>query len=78
MEYVRGTDLERLVRALGPLPVPDACQLIGQAALGLHHAHQAGLVHRDIKPANLMLASTGVVKVLDWASRCWPSLRGKC
>jgi serine/threonine protein kinase/Flp pilus assembly protein TadD len=26
-----------------------------QAAEGLHHAHQFGIVHRDIKPANLLL-----------------------
>ena len=40
-----------------------------QAALGLQHAHEQGMVHRDIKPGNLMLAASGkraVVKVLDF------------
>jgi eukaryotic-like serine/threonine-protein kinase len=55
MEYVEGTDLARLVRESGPLPVPDACDYIRQAALGLQHAFECGMVHRDIKPSNLLL-----------------------
>lgn len=57
MEYVDGLDLAVLVERLGPLPIADACELIRQAALGLQHAHENGLVHRDIKPSNLMLDS---------------------
>ena len=38
----------------GPLPVAEACDYIRQAALGLQHAHEQGMVHRDIKPHNLM------------------------
>ena len=56
MEYVDGLDLARLVNRLGRLAPADACELARQAALGLHHAHESGLVHRDIKPSNLMLA----------------------
>ncbi|MCI0683013.1 MAG: protein kinase [Gemmataceae bacterium] len=61
MEYVEGCDLGRFVRDHGPLPVPLACACIHQAALGLQHAHERGLVHRDVKPANLMVVSGGVV-----------------
>ncbi len=69
MEYVEGLDLSRMVKAKGPLPVAHACNFIYQAALGLQHAHERGMVHRDIKPANLMLARDGkkpIVKVLDF------------
>src|SRR5262249_36886138 len=65
MEYVEGTTLSRLVQARGPLPIDEACDYIRQAALGLHHAHERGLVHRDIKPSNLLVSAQGVLKVLD-------------
>ena len=59
MEYVEGLDLAKLVKAQGPLPVAHACNFVHQAALGLQHAHEHGMVHRDIKPGNLMLARAG-------------------
>ena len=65
MEFVEGATLSSLVCSVGPLDVANACEIIRQAAVGLHHAHEHGLVHRDVKPSNLMLTTTGVVKVLD-------------
>jgi serine/threonine protein kinase/CheY-like chemotaxis protein len=65
MEFVDGTDLAQVLARRGPLPVPDACEVARQAATGLHHAAEHGLVHRDVKPANLMLTLAGQVKVLD-------------
>jgi formylglycine-generating enzyme required for sulfatase activity/tRNA A-37 threonylcarbamoyl transferase component Bud32 len=65
MEYIEGTDLARLIKEKGALPVAQACDYVRQAALGLQHAFEQGLVHRDIKPANLMLTKTGVIKVMD-------------
>ncbi len=65
MEYIEGTDLSVLVKERGVLSVRDACKTIRQAALGLQHAHEHGLVHRDIKPSNLFLTKSGQVKLLD-------------
>jgi serine/threonine protein kinase len=66
MEYAEGTDLHRLIQKGGPLPVAQACAYIRQAALGLQHASERGLVHRDIKPSNLQVTAQGtVVKILD-------------
>jgi serine/threonine protein kinase/WD40 repeat protein len=66
MEHVEGTDLGRLVKQGGPMPVEQACAYICQAALGLQHAHERGLVHRDIKPHNLIMSvRDGQVKVAD-------------
>jgi serine/threonine protein kinase len=65
MELLDGVDLARLVKEAGPLPLADACDAIRQAALGLEHARQAGLVHRDIKPSNMLRTKDGTVKVLD-------------
>jgi eukaryotic-like serine/threonine-protein kinase len=65
MEYVDGATLEKFVDKHGPLPVAEACEYIRQAALGLEHAHEKGLIHRDIKPSNLLLDKSGVVKISD-------------
>ena len=69
MEYVEGLDLARMIKAKGPMPVTHACYFVHQAALGLQHAHEEGMVHRDIKPSNLMLSHTRgrtVIKILDF------------
>lgn len=65
MEWIEGLNLQRVVRDGGPLPVDMACEIIRQAALGLHDAHKQGLVHRDVKPSNLMVSFDGAVKVID-------------
>jgi serine/threonine protein kinase len=65
MEFVHGHSLQRLVQDRGPFPVGRAAACVRQAALGLQHAHEHGLVHRDIKPGNILLDRHGTVKVLD-------------
>jgi serine/threonine protein kinase len=65
MELIDGFDGGRLVGLLGPLPVPDACEIVRQAALGMAYVHDQGIIHRDLKPSNLMLTRSGDVKVLD-------------
>jgi WD40 repeat protein len=69
MEYVPGETLQRLVERLGPLPVGLACDFIRQAALGLDHAVEQGLVHRDIKPSNLMMVAPGGQQVAVFPDR---------
>jgi serine/threonine-protein kinase len=74
MEYIDGPNLSALVKEHGPLPVGQACDFVRQAALGLQHAHELGMIHRDIKPSNLLvqppigktLEAGGVVKILDF------------
>ncbi|HEY2786681.1 MAG TPA: serine/threonine-protein kinase [Fimbriiglobus sp.] len=70
LEYVDGTNLQDLVanrvrRTGSALSVAEACHYIHDAALGLQHARDMGLVHRDIKPANILVDRSGQVKVLD-------------
>ncbi len=69
MEYVEGQDLSQVVKQRGALPVTNATLYAQQAALGLQHAYEKGMVHRDIKPGNLILAIVNkkhVVKILDF------------
>jgi serine/threonine protein kinase/WD40 repeat protein len=76
MEYVPGNDLGSLLNQHGPPPVEWACECVRQAALGLQHAYERGMVHRDIKPSNLLIgvdSETGrpLVKILDLGlARC--------
>lgn len=69
MEFVEGESLSRLAKSRGRLPIGEACEYIRQAALGLQHAHEKGMVHRDIKPGNLILTwrpdGSPLVKVFD-------------
>lgn len=79
MEYVEGLDLEAIVKRLGTLPVPEACEIARSIALALGHADEHKLVHRDIKPKNVLLGcgvpnvSEVQVKVVDFGLA---SLRG--
>jgi serine/threonine-protein kinase len=72
LEYVDGPSLETLVRERGPLTVPQACDFVRQAAWGLQHGHERGLVHGDVKPSDLLAARPSaaapacVLKVADF------------
>ncbi|MCA9226021.1 MAG: protein kinase, partial [Planctomycetales bacterium] len=65
MEYVDGRDLLNIVKEDGLLDFVTIAGYVAQAAEGLQHAHESGLIHRDVKPANLLVDSTETVKILD-------------
>src|SRR5205814_1596101 len=72
MELVRGCSLSALLRKLRAagqrLDQDEAAEVIRQAALGLHFAHEVhgrdgeplGLVHRDVSPQNIMVSESGI------------------
>jgi serine/threonine protein kinase len=65
MEYIDGLSLQALVTASGPVAPGAAADYARQVALGLHHAHEKGMVHRDIKPGNVLVDRHGVARLLD-------------
>jgi len=78
MELVVGTTLSTLLRntakAGESVPPPVACEIIAQAAQGLHDAHEARtpygaplqLVHRDVSPQNILVGVDGRIRITDF------------
>lgn len=66
MEYVEGTTLSALIRKRGQLPLPITLSVGKQLCRALEVAHEQGVIHRDIKPANLLVAPSGLLKVMDF------------
>lgn len=65
MEYVSGENLAQRVTRDGAFQPEKAADYIAQAAAGLAHAHQEGVLHRTLQPVKLLLTSDGVVKIVD-------------
>lgn len=78
MELVVGTTLSTLLRNAAKsgasIPPDVACEILAQAAQGLHDAHEARtpfgaplqLVHRDISPQNILIGVDGRVRITDF------------
>jgi serine/threonine-protein kinase len=66
MEYVPGEPLSALLSREGSLSAERTLDIVGQTALGLQAAHEAGVIHRDVKPGNILVTPTGSVKVTDF------------
>ncbi len=66
MDFVEGTDLQKMIAARGRLPAEDALGITGDVLDALAYAHERGIVHRDIKPANIMVDEKGRVLVADF------------
>ena len=65
MEFVEGTTLHHLIKAVGLKPV-QSLELIVGVCEALQYAHSEGVIHRDIKPANILVDTKGRVKVTDF------------
>lgn len=66
MDYVEGTDVQKLIAQRGRLPAEEALPVVTRVLEALSYAHKNGIVHRDIKPANIMVDTEGNVLVADF------------
>ncbi len=67
LEYVDGETLDKRIATHGALAPQEATAIFEQALLGLAHVHEMGVVHRDLKPSNLLIAASGMVKLMDFS-----------
>jgi len=66
MEFVHGTDLEKLMTGAEQLKLQSKLDIIVDVLMGLSYAHKHGIVHRDIKPANIRVTEDGHAKIMDF------------
>jgi eukaryotic-like serine/threonine-protein kinase len=66
MEYVPGGDFEDLIHKNGPIPETMLLRIGADAASGLAHAHEHGIIHRDVKPRNVLMDERGSPKLGDF------------
>lgn len=65
MEFIQGKTLDMVIAERDPVGEHLALRILGQIAISLQAAHQAGIIHRDLKPANILIDPTGGIKIAD-------------
>ena len=68
VEYIKGDNLQFLVRRDGPFPEQRVLELADQMAeiLICLHLQDPPIIHRDFTPDNLILSSSGELKLIDF------------
>lgn len=68
MEYVKGTDLEKVLDQKERLPIKNALKYFRQLLSALAFAHQHKIIHRDIRPSNILIDENDDIKVTDFGT----------
>ena len=66
MQYINGKTADEANKSTPKPPLKEVIRWVRDAALGVHYAHETGVIHRDLKPANLMIDVEGRVYVMDF------------
>ncbi|MCG6551725.1 MAG: protein kinase, partial [Candidatus Magnetominusculus sp. LBB02] len=65
-EYLDGGSLGDWIKHGRLKSIDTVIDIAVQFAVGLHYAHEKGLIHQDVKPANVLMTSNGTAKVTDF------------
>jgi len=67
MEFVDGRSLSDILQS-GPLTFEAVRSLMQRLAVGLHAAHERGIIHRDVSPDNVLIPGGDVAraKIIDF------------
>jgi eukaryotic-like serine/threonine-protein kinase len=69
MEFVRGQDMEDVIKHQGSVPEPQALEWADQICdvLDFLHNHKPEpIIFRDMKPSNIMVQPDGTIKLIDF------------
>lgn len=66
MQLATGGSLGARLRSAGPLPWPEAVEIMAAVAGATQAAHDSGVLHRDIKPDNILIDQYGNPKLSDF------------
>jgi hypothetical protein len=66
MRFMKGGSLADRLKEHGPIPIPDAAEILKRIGSALDEAHQKGIVHRDLKPGNILFDDRGDAFVADF------------
>jgi serine/threonine protein kinase len=67
MEFFPSTNLKLRLMHKDPFVRENFKEIIEQSASALAYMHSKGWVHRDVKPDNILVASSGEVRLIDFA-----------
>lgn len=68
MEYVNGTDLEKIIDDSVKLSIKRAIAYFRQILSALGYAHENKILHRDIRPSNILISKKNEVKITDFGT----------
>ena len=68
MEYIEGTDLEKILDKSSSLEIKTALTYFKQILSALAFAHQKSVIHRDIRPSNVLINLDDDVKIADFGT----------
>ena len=68
MEYIDGTDLEKIIDDSVKLNLKRALEYFKQILSALGYAHENKILHRDIRPSNILITKKHEVKITDFGT----------